>query len=225
MSTFSPLSHKRFRLDIVYGLLGHPELGQHKGRRKAGRPAKESAAEGKRKKRVMTTPDRVDRRSGARRFSTDSKRRRPNPPRGKAHAYPKVRLDCGLDPNRFILIKNLNRHPAWDFQDKKKGSVRQTRNRCQVCRARERNGIKNIGAAPKSRPARSLCVHVISVQGDSAAWPASINGTMMRKCLQSRTEGYQVSVQGVWVCGVRKWENRARTGSERRWGGGCLCWC
>ena len=112
-------------------VLGHPELGQHKGRRKAGRPAKESA---KRKNGVMTTPDRADRRAGARRFSTDSKRRRPNPPRGKANAYPTVRLDR-LDPNRFRLIKNLHRHPAWDFQDKKKGGVRQQDHRCQVCRA------------------------------------------------------------------------------------------
>ena len=66
------------------------------------------------KVRVMTTPDRAARRSDAQRFSTASKRRRPNPPKGKAHAYPKVRLDR-LDPNRFILIKNLKRHPAWDF--------------------------------------------------------------------------------------------------------------
>ena len=101
------------------------ELGQHKGRRKAGHPAKESAAVGKSKKRVMTTPDRAARRSDAQRFSTASKRRRPNPPRGKAHAYPMVRLDGGLDPNRFITIKNLHRHPAWDFQDKIKGGVRQ----------------------------------------------------------------------------------------------------
>jgi hypothetical protein len=74
------------------------------------------------------------RRAGARRFSTDSKRRRPNPRRGKANAYPTVRLDR-LDPNRFRLIKNLHRHPAWDFQDKKKGGVRQQDHRCQVCRA------------------------------------------------------------------------------------------
>jgi len=147
-----PLSHKQFRLDIVYGLLGHPELGQHKGRRKAGRPAKERVET---RKRVMTTPDRNARRSDAQRFSTASKRRRPNPPRGKAHAYnkyTKVRLDCGLDPNRFILIKNLNRHPAWDFQDKKKGSVRQTRNRCQVCRAMGKEWHKKYRGGTKEPP-------------------------------------------------------------------------
>ena len=110
------------------------ELGQHKGRRKAGRPAKESAAVGKTNKRVMTTPDRQARRATAQRFSTASKRRRPNPPSGKTHSYPTVRLDR-LDPDRFILIKNLHRHPAWDFQDKKKGGVRQQDHRCQVCRA------------------------------------------------------------------------------------------
>ena len=108
-------------------------------RSETGRPAKEGVVVGKRTESVMTTPvrtpDRDAKRKDAQRFSTASKRRRPNPTKGKAHEYPKVRLDCGLDPNRFILIKNLNRHPAWDFKEKKIGGGGQQRHRCQVCRA------------------------------------------------------------------------------------------
>ena len=70
--------------------------------------------------------------------------------------------------------------------------------------------MANIGAAD-----------VNNVQRDSAAWPASINGTMITKCLLSRTEICWVSVQGVWGgCGERKWENRARTGAQTRKGRG-----
>ena len=142
----SPLSQKQFRLDIVYGLLGHPELGQDKLRRKVGRPPKESTAVGKTNKRVMTTPDRQARRATAQRFSTASKRRRPNPPSGKTHSYPTVRLDR-LDPDRFIVIKNLHRHRAWDFQDKKKGAYGSNATAARFAAPLERYGMANIGAA------------------------------------------------------------------------------
>ena len=135
------LSHKLFRLDIVYGLFGISKRGSHVSPRRRGRPSK------KRKqpagtRGVLGSPDRAAKREKAGGYrwkggvggtSTAKKRR--------VHKYLVVTFaaSAGLLNEWFDQINDLHTHAAWDFVDKNSargaGIGSKSRHRCQICSA------------------------------------------------------------------------------------------
>ena len=150
------LSHKLFRLDIVYGLFGVPERGSHVGPRGRGRPSKKRPASGAGASSstpgVLDSPDRAAKRKEAGGYrwkgggggASTVKKSKTTTGAGKSrrvHEYPEVTLaaGAGLPNERFDQINDLHTHAAWDFVDK--NSVRgagigsKSRHRCQICSA------------------------------------------------------------------------------------------
>ena len=125
------LSHKLFRLDIVYGLFGVPERGSHVGPRGKGRPSKKRPASGAGASSstpgVLDSPDRAAKRKEAGGYrwkgggggASTVKKSKTTTGAGKSrrvHEYPEVTLaaGAGLPNERFDQINDLHTHAAWD---------------------------------------------------------------------------------------------------------------
>ena len=162
-----PLTHKAFRLDVMYGLFGKPECCALAGRRKSGRPSKKRpiddlVSHSSYHKGILSSPDREEKRQRNYCYSSTKKG---TLDKTTKRLYSKSRLNAGegLPQNRFTITPGLDTHAAWDFEDanqnratrgvrKKHGST------CQICRCvgpvwdgRYRGGTK------KPRQAKITC--------------------------------------------------------------------
>ena len=136
-----PLTHKAFRLDVMYGLFGKPECCALARRRTSGRPKRSrDDPVSANKQGILSSPEREIKRQRRHCFSFKKKGTLVGKKEENFYPFKRLRAGEGLPQDRFSLTPNLRTHAAWDFGDPNQsrttlGENVQNCHRCQICRA------------------------------------------------------------------------------------------